>query len=183
MKKTKKQFNGQFSVITEIPEYAYCITADDAFLDGRGMINACEALNRAKEGDKILILINSPGGSVATLNLLLSAMKRSKAEITTRVTGYACSCGFMLWVSGDVIEAAPGSYVMAHGSSNSGMSGKTELLEEYTSATNALVAKLLQIGMDKNILTSDEFVSATKKKQDIYITYNELIKRGVKKAC
>jgi ATP-dependent Clp protease protease subunit len=65
-------------------------------------------------GGKVLVRINSAGGSVTEGMAIYNLLKEHKAEITTRVDGIAGSIASIILMAGDKREIAPNAYVMIH---------------------------------------------------------------------
>lgn len=66
--------------------------------------NLINALNDAKQGDKIkIVLKDNPGGLIPTMRGILTAMKNTKATVTTTYQGYASSSAMDILFSGDTI--------------------------------------------------------------------------------
>jgi ATP-dependent Clp protease protease subunit len=65
-------------------------------------------------GGKVLVRINSAGGSVTEGMAIYNLLKEHKAEVTTRVDGIAGSIASIILMAGDKREIAPNAYVMIH---------------------------------------------------------------------
>lgn len=163
----------------ESSEYSLIVNMDDLFSDVATVSRLCDLLIAAKTGDRILVMLNSPGGNVHALNGILAAMAMSPATIITRATGIVASCGFFLWIQGDELEVAENALLMCHGSSNFGVGGNTKSINEYTSFMLDMVRELMQPAIDKGIMTVEECSQAIDKKCDLYFNHKDLTDRGV----
>lgn len=71
-------------------------------------------LQRAKEGDVMTFIINSPGGSVDTMIMITDAIHASRAHTISEVHGMAASAAAMIAQSTDELIVSPGSTLMFH---------------------------------------------------------------------
>ena len=181
---TSRKFAGEPSISfcpNEKENSSLIISIGDAFLDMKTMSMAVTRLLLVDENTDVLILINSPGGNVATMRTLLSAMAACKAKITTHITGIAASCGAITWLYGDTLTMSESARVMFHGSSHHGVSGNTVQLAESLEAHAQLMKELMQPALDKNILTEAEFTEMVENKTDIYLSKSDLQQKGALK--
>lgn len=173
-------FHGEVSMSeSENSEYDLIVYLNAAFSDPRTTNKLCDKLVHLPEGSTVEIVINSPGGSVSALLAILAAMKASKATFTTNCVGVAASCGFFLWIHGDKLKMSDYSVLMIHGSSSGGLSGNTDFIHEHTGKIIELIRSLGEVAVAKNIITPDELEDALVKKQDIFITRQDLVIKGV----
>ncbi len=179
-----RQYVGEVSRSVKLkPTEAYdaVLNMDQIFSEPITMTGALLTLLSAGPDDKILILVNTPGGNMFALNGFLAGMRACKATTTTRVTGVAASCGFFLWINGEVLEMSKYALLMCHGASMSGMSGTTQDIHERAGLVTKQIRELCQLAVDKNILTDDELTQAIEQKCDVYLTHQDMVTRGVLK--
>lgn len=84
--------------------------------DGEGLTAKAvsKALADAPKAKRIVVRINSPGGSVFEGNTIVSLLKGSGKTIRTEVHGLAASMGSILALAGDEIVMAEGAMMMIH---------------------------------------------------------------------
>jgi ATP-dependent protease ClpP protease subunit/transcriptional regulator with XRE-family HTH domain len=66
------------------------------------------------EGEKIVVNINSGGGSVTEGIAIANLLKADPRHVTTRAVGVAASIASVILLAGDTVEMAPGSFLMIH---------------------------------------------------------------------
>jgi ATP-dependent Clp protease protease subunit len=66
------------------------------------------------DAKKIIVNINSYGGEVAEGLAIYNSLKNSKAKITTRCDGFACSAASVVFMAGDKREMNEASLLMIH---------------------------------------------------------------------
>lgn len=71
-------------------------------------------LNHINKEEKILLVINSPGGSVSAGMSIYDTMNSIKPEVHTLCIGQACSMGAFILAAGDHRSAQPSSRIMIH---------------------------------------------------------------------
>jgi ATP-dependent Clp protease protease subunit len=64
--------------------------------------------------DKLTVRLNSPGGDVMDGLAIYNALKQHKAEVTTRIEGWAASIASIIALAGDKREIASNGYYMIH---------------------------------------------------------------------
>lgn len=62
----------------------------------------------------VLVILNSPGGCLASGFAIYDLIKAHKGQVTIRVVGEAISAGCLILQAGDVREATPNSTIMHH---------------------------------------------------------------------
>ena len=154
----------------------YTVIFNVHFSSEDSVIELIDCYNYAIAGDKFEILIQSPGGSVPTLMNIIEAMKTSKAKTKAIVYGMAASCGALLWLWSDEQEMLPGTGVMFH-STGQMMMGKSLDIIDDASATVEYVKAIMAPAVEKGYLTEEEFMEMFKLKKDIWISYDEFVKR------
>ena len=91
-----------------------------------------DILGRAKSGDEIRIVIDTPGGNVYATQLLVDYMMRCKANVTTVASGLVASAGTIVWFYGKNREVGPWAKFMFHGTSHGAFGRSSEIKEEAT---------------------------------------------------
>lgn len=176
-----RKFAGEASLSTYLDDDKQAhliVSVRDAFLDPKALTMATSRLLLANEDTQVKMLINSIGGNVYAMRQLVSAMHACKAKINTHVTGIAASCGAMTWLNGDTLTMSPVARVMFHGSSMMGLRGNTVELAETLEGQVKVLDGILRPAIAKNILTEEEYENMLQGKSDIYLTYQDLAKKG-----
>ena len=90
-----------------------------------------EVFEKAKEKDEIVIYFNSPGGSVATLNMFLNAISSCKCKnITARINHASSAAGIMSLACPNLLFNHCAT-LMLHAPSTWGLDGKEQELKSY----------------------------------------------------
>ena len=67
-----------------------------------------------KEGQKVVLIVNSPGGSVTSGNTIISLMNKSKAVFETEIIGMCASMATVIAMSTTKISMAENATMMLH---------------------------------------------------------------------
>jgi ATP-dependent Clp protease protease subunit len=78
------------------------------------VVSKIKAMNILDQKKEIIIEINSPGGDVSCGFSIINAIEQSKAPITTRINGQACSMAALISIVGKRREIFYNSYWMQH---------------------------------------------------------------------
>lgn len=124
--------------------------------------------------ETIHIRIDSPGGSVTSLARIVALLQEHKGTVITYNDGMAASCGFLLFLEGDVRYSSPYAIFMCH-SVASGARGKPSEIQEQVDLLHAL---------NKNAILRLESLGATEAKKwfgdkDIYFTYSQMLEMNL----
>jgi len=133
----------------------------------------CDILYGAKEGDTIIISLNSPGGVVATGMAIIAAMAACKGQVITRAVGMVASCAAMIWSYGDELQASLYARIMFH-SSAGGYMGKTRDMIDYGKGVEDMMKELVRPAIERKILTDAQFETAFDENQDFYLNAKDL---------
>lgn len=137
---------------------------------------AVNILYQANRGDQVKIILVTPGGAVSTGCVMADAILSSKAEVTGIANGECASCGAFILGVCDNIEVRPWGSVMFHGSSHFDM-GKTATVKERAENTLAYIEYLYSGFIKRGLLTEEEYLRLRDKKEDIYLSAEELNSR------
>jgi ATP-dependent protease ClpP protease subunit len=99
------------------------------------------AITQCNENDVIEFEINSPGGSLAGLCSLLSAMQRTPAEKTALINGDCHSAASMLALSCDAVVVSPYASMLVHNAS-AGTIGKIADMRSHMDHLNNFTDRL-----------------------------------------
>ncbi len=121
---------------------------------------------------EIHVWINSPGGSLATGYMILSALNKSPASVHTHNLALAASCGSLILCVGDTIDIAPYAVTMFHNASM-GIAGDVNFMKQQVEFCIKEVESLTMMFMDKGILTEQE-VDAIISGREFYFTKEQM---------
>lgn len=71
------------------------------------------ALEEADE-ESVAVFINSPGGSIDSLKMMVDIIQSTEVHVTTIATGLVASCGTLLLMAGDYRLSFPSASIMSH---------------------------------------------------------------------
>src|SRR5690625_4279013 len=80
-------------------------------------------------GEGLVVVINSGGGSVYDGAEIYTALKNYKGHVETQVVGIAASSASVIAMSGDIIKMSPVSEMMIHNTSKIGRASLRERVE------------------------------------------------------
>lgn len=134
-------------------------------------------LDRAIDGDRLVITLASPGGEVTLASRLAAAIRRSKAHVSTVALGGVASAASMVWCEGDALYVAPLAYIMQHMSSHRD-AGYTAAIERNAHAIGqyvktTMLAKAIEIGL----ITEDDLREMVESNRDVYLSADEVVRR------
>lgn len=135
--------------------------------------------NETYTPDPIIIDINTNGGSLDDGMALISAIEASETPIITRVSGYAYSMGFFIFLAGTERLISKYARLMYHqGSSLVGGTQKDieEVLEEWVSYDNKIVLKYVT---DRCKLTKKDLKKIYKSKFDKFFYADQALELGI----
>lgn len=75
------------------------------------------ALDKAKEGEEIEVIINSGGGSVYDASDIYTTLKSHSSKVTVIIAGIAASAASVIAMAADYIKMSPTSQMMIHNAS------------------------------------------------------------------
>ena len=136
-----------------------------------------DLIESATEEDSILIGVSSYGGSLDLACRIASAIRMTKAHVTTISLGPVASAGCLVWCEGHTRLISVGSYFMQHEASTI-MGGKTskiaktaQMISDYVSSV--IFPRPLEVGL----LTKEEISTMIHQSRDIYISAATAAKR------
>lgn len=97
-------------VISTVSKYRLC----DGISEFSTYKDFVDDLGDFKHRDKIILEINSPGGSVDIGLMMVDAIQQSPKQVNAIITHQACSMAGMLALACDSLEMKPHSYLMLH---------------------------------------------------------------------
>lgn len=134
-------------------------------------------LRSATPDDWIIFGISSFGGELDLAARIASAMRASKARITTVSLGAVASAGCLIWSEGQDRQITAGSYFMQH-MSIQGQVGKTTAIARATTASAAYVKDVIFSRVQEiGLFTEQELSDMVDKEKDIFISAFEAAQR------
>lgn len=82
--------------------------------DGVTDSDVVTALDRLRDRDEVLVLLNSPGGDVTQGLAIYHALATHPATVTIEITGVAASMASAIAMAGDTVRIAENGHVMLH---------------------------------------------------------------------
>lgn len=137
--------------------------------DTSSVLALVDVLNNAKEGSSVNIYINSQGGSVHTLTMILAAIYNTKAKVTTIAEGLAASCGAMLWAYGHNVQISPNSVIMFHAPSHMDWDKSLNVRDRAEGILERFKA-LMEPILKRRLITEEQYMQMFDEKKDVYIT-------------
>lgn len=167
-----------YCIVLQIPsENKYQVFLNDDIVHDPNLYrNLFTILNRAKENEVIEMYINSYGGSVITGIMIISAMKKCKAKIITYNCGIAMSIGSSIWLYGDELRLFPGAITMFHCTLH-GDQGYSTFIKDKADFIISTFRNILNRALKLNVLTQEEVDNILTKNHELYIGYDDMIKR------
>ena len=157
-----------------------CDTARVAILDEIGVwgVSAQRFIAdlKAIEAPKVVLEINSPGGSVIDALAMFTALRASGKHITVKVLGIAASAASYLMLAGDHVVMPANTFAMLH-NPLAGAYGHAEDLRDMADLLDKIGATL-QATYAKRTGMSDEEVAALLSK-DTWLTAQECLDLGL----
>lgn len=157
----------------------YIAPISEPIFDADDYYQLIYVLNSATEKDEVVIKLASPGGSIEIGIMICNAMFNSKAKVITQVTGIAASIAAVIWCCGKQKSISPTATLMFHMPSGFA-GGKTADMEEQAGFFQNYFKDLLK-KITTNVLTEDEYNDMVNGRRDIFISYNDLKDRLVRK--
>lgn len=139
-----------------------------------------QILKASKDNQKIpiIVYINSYGGSVDCLNLLIDTFDSVPNEIITVCAGTAMSAGAVLLSCGNKRYISKNSRVMIHKVSSMSW-GNVDDIKNDTDETLRLNQQLLNVISKNTKKTVKQIEKLLKDKRDLYLTAEEAVKFGI----
>lgn len=134
-----------------------------------------QILRTARSSDTVVFIINSPGGYVHTMVMLIDAIEKSKAHTVSEVTGAAASAAAMIMSATDEARVAEGAYVLFHFIQVQGVGGPLPVvIKEMTTLSQAYTPYFKKI-MERYL--TDAEIEAIFKGEDVIISSEEMNRR------
>lgn len=160
-------------------------------INNQTMGNACYSLlfllqndNKKEEEEKnfirkpIKIFINSNGGIVQDAWSLINIISKSKTPIYTYSTGYAHSCGFLIFIAGNKRFITENTFMLYH-QPLGGSYGTFQDMKEYNELFEKHYEILEKFVLERTKISKEKLTEIREKKLDWTIFGEDLIKYGV----
>lgn len=128
--------------------------------------------------EPIHIYINSYGGSVYAMWMLIDAIESSKTPVYTYCNGYCMSAAFQIFLAGHTRFISRHSTLMYH-QIYCWRSGKYQDLVDDREHTDHLNEQIENYVIERTKLTADDLQQIREKKKDTYFTAMNAIDRGI----
>lgn len=136
--------------------------------------NLITLLYTAQEGDKVTIALCSPGGEVDLAARIASAIRATKAEVTTIAIGMCASAACLTWCEGHIRQVTPGSFLMQHMSSHQAMGHSVSIVLDGIALVNYVKRVILKRAVEIKLLSEDEVDDLTVKGRDIFLSAQQV---------
>lgn len=151
----------------------------DIYLSGgitapENYIEELQVFREAREGDRIKVHINSPGGWVSTAQQYVNAIRNTKALVTASLEGECHSAATYIFLACDRWEVNPGVLMLVHNYSG-GAYGKGGDLVDNVQANDKWVRNIMA-DIYEGFLTPEELDNVNKN-QDIWMETEEILER------
>lgn len=133
-------------------------------------------LGNVSEQDTVNIFVCSPGGSVFAGMEIANAIRASKAQVNTIISGLAASIAAVIWLAGKERYTLPYSLLMIHGSSHLD-GGKSQVVAERANAYVKFSQMINSTAVEYGIISEEEFLQITENRIDKRIFGSDLVKR------
>ena len=136
-----------------------------------------EILELVSENDQVYLFIDSPGGMVSTGAVIASAIDNCKAKVVGIARGFCASAASLIWSACHVNIASPLAVFLYHMSSHFDVGNSESIRERAVILITYVREYLLKVALDKGHITSDEFTTIVKGKEDVIIPATVMIPR------
>lgn len=132
------------------------------FMTGKKSPNTVESLKeqlRAIDSDKIIVNINSPGGSFNDGIVIMDLLKAKRAEVVTNLYGLSASAATIIWQAGDKRRISKNGFSLIHRVMG-GLLGyfNSPSLLSMAADLEPLDGRLIDIYAERSTSTRDEII-------------------------
>ena len=174
----------KYSLPVEYKPYPYCpvfiqrvsdtnfiatVYITGVIIDVYEYILLLEVLETMREGDKMYIFIDSPGGAVSTGATVASSIDSCKGHVTGIARGFCASAASLIWSSCHTCIASPLSTFLYHMSSHFDYGNSEAIRKKATIMTEYVRRCLLKVAEDKGHITEEEIDRICRGKEDVII--------------
>jgi ATP-dependent protease ClpP protease subunit len=164
-----------FAVTAYPNSYTYNIFVQSILESPEEFSEAMAALGAAGENDRVVIFLNSSGGSLESLDSFLFELADCKAHIHIRASGIIASAATFILLSGHSFEISPYAKVLFHSATFGNYAAAGEMVETSTFLRDE--CERLARDYYSPILTEDELIDIFKNKKEFWMTSEEFCKR------
>lgn len=126
----------------------------------------------------IKLYINSYGGSIYDMWVLIDTIMTSKTPVHTYCTGYAMSAAFQIFISGKKRYVTKHATLMYH-QMYAGFFGKYQDLVEDQQRNDYMNEEIEDFVIERTNLTKSKLKAIREKKRDTYFNADDAIKNGI----
>jgi len=137
-------------------------------------IELCDVLRSASPNDEILIRINSGGGSLATANMVVNAIRESQAHVHGFIESTCASAATLIYLACHSYSLSEDADMMVH-TSSSMYGGKEHEQHSYVTFSRKKIHKMVR-NRYAGFLTEKEIENVLNG-QDYYFDSNEIAER------
>jgi ATP-dependent protease ClpP protease subunit len=138
-----------------------------------------QAIMDTTEGDEIEFNINSPGGSIAGLQSLLSAIWSTEANTVARISGDCSSAASILAMNCESVFVSPCATMLAHGPSYSTGYSKNADIKNLVKHVDGFTEKLFRESYE--LFLTEEEIEKCLNGYQLYLDAEEIMQRLAKK--
>lgn len=126
----------------------------------------------------IRLYINSFGGEVYPMWMLISAIENSKTPVYTYCTGYAMSAAFQIFLAGQKRYISKHATLMYH-QIHCWRSGKYQDLVDDREHMDFLNSQIEEFVLEKTTLSHEEINTIREMKRDAYFSSKDAVEKGM----
>jgi ATP-dependent protease ClpP protease subunit len=164
-----------FVVISSPNTYKHDIYIHNGLEQPDELISILDVLYSASEHDQVVIHLNSGGGSIYSLDTLLSAIEMCPAHIHVIATGNIASAATFILLSADSFEISPYASLLFH-SCTFGVYGESQDNLEYVQFVHKENERLMR-DYYENLFSEDEINDIIVNKRQRWLTSKEFSER------
>lgn len=166
----------QVYVKTEKTEYrCHTIYLDGPIEDVQFYRPAFEILENVGEGDLVRLIIDSPGGYLASAIRFVNMIRNCQADVIGVLSGVAQSAASLILLACPSVQIMPYSSMMAH-SASWGAIGSTGNVYDNVAFTTVEINRFMN-DVYKGFLTDDEIEDVKKGRREIWLNEAEIGRR------
>lgn len=163
----------------EVFQSTITINSYDIILDGpiqgpEYYRQAFHVLRNAREGERINVIISSPGGRLDSAITFINLFKETEAEVLAVIEGEAHSAASMIALSAHGVHVKPYASMMIHHASF-GSGGTVQNVMDHVNFTSKQTERLIR-DVYKQFLTEEE-ISEVIRNREIWLTDEEIGER------
>lgn len=164
-----------FAVTAYPNSYTYNIFVQSILESPEEFSEAISALGAASENDRVVIYLNSGGGSLDSLDTFLFELADCRAHIHIRASGLIASAATFILLSGHSFEISPYAKILFHSATFGNYSAAVDMVETSTFLRNE--CERLARDYYSPILTEEELNDIFNHKKEFWMSSDEFCQR------